>query len=87
MLDGAFPGQCWHAFIPAADATAQLATRSAYSWELDSHHLPGAAGDVTLHHVKCSLTQNCTLRLSPGTMIQALSKLLKRRHGHGYQQH
>ena len=29
MLDDAFPGQCWHAFIPAADATAQLATRFA----------------------------------------------------------
>lgn len=27
LLDAAFPGKCWHAFIPASDATAQLATK------------------------------------------------------------
>lgn len=27
MLDAAFPQKCLHAFIPAADATAQLNTR------------------------------------------------------------
>ena len=57
MLDGAFPGQCWHAFIPAADATAQLATRSAYS--VDSHHMPGTIGDVALLHIRWPLTQEC----------------------------
>jgi hypothetical protein len=60
MLDGAFPGQCWHAFIPAADATAQLATRSAHRQQLESLQ---AVKDACHDHTLPSITPLLPARL------------------------